>query len=83
MEFLIQAHPLFIAQLDELSPGSKRLIENKILLIKSNPFRNKRIHGYHLLLFRIRFEDDRKEKRLIYLVDMSEIASSAHLNAST
>jgi len=69
MEFLIQAHPLFVEQLDELSPDSKRILNNKIKLIKSNPFRNKRIQGYHLPLFRIRFEDNRKEKRMIYLVD--------------
>ncbi|MBU0979959.1 MAG: hypothetical protein KJ709_04095 [Nanoarchaeota archaeon] len=29
----------------------------------------KRIIGHDLFLFRIRFSDDRKEKRIIYLVD--------------
>jgi len=38
-------------------------------LVKINPFRNKRIEEYNLFLFRIRFEDNRKEKRIIYLVD--------------
>ncbi len=70
MEFTIRAHPFFVEQLDELSPDAKRNISRKIELLKTNPFRNKRIHGYPLLLFRIRFEEIRKEKRPIYSVDM-------------
>jgi hypothetical protein len=42
-------------------------------LLKINPFRFKKIEGYSLFLFRIRFEDNQKEKRVIYLVDKPEV----------
>lgn len=32
-------------------------------------FISQRIQGYNLFLFRIRFENEHKEKRVIYLVD--------------
>ena len=64
---------LFLNQLDNLSIKSKKQLENKLLLIKENPFRNKRIQGYELFLFRIRFEDQNKEKRVIYLVDKPKV----------
>jgi len=54
---------------DELSVEAAKIVENRLRLVKINPFRNKRIQGYDLFLFRIRFEDNRKEKRIIYLVD--------------
>lgn len=63
----------FLEQLDGLTNKTKELLEEKLLLIKDNPYRNKRIQGYNLFLFRIRFEDLRKEKRLIYLVDKPNI----------
>lgn len=69
MEYILTPTRFFLEQLDNLSDESVRLIENKLKLTKLNPFRNKRIHGYNLFLFRIRFEDGRKEKRVIYLVD--------------
>jgi mRNA-degrading endonuclease RelE of RelBE toxin-antitoxin system len=59
----------FLEQLEELSADSRSLIKEKLLLIKINPYRYKRIKGYGLFLFRIRFEDERKEKRVIYLLD--------------
>jgi len=63
----------FLQQLKELDYKSKRIIEEKLLLVKENPFRNKRIVGYNLFLFRIRFQDNKKEKRLIYLVDKPNV----------
>ena len=69
MEYILQPTELFLEQLDELSDESCKLIEEKLNLLKINPFRFKRIEGYKLFLFRIRFEDNRKEKRIIYLVD--------------
>lgn len=63
----------FLEQLDELTNNTKELLEEKLLLVKTNPYRNKRIQGYNLFLFRIRFEDSKKEKRLIYLVDKPKI----------
>lgn len=63
----------FLKQLDDLSSKAKKQLETKILLLKENPFRNKRIQGYNLFLFRIRFEDLNKEKRVIYLVDKPKV----------
>jgi mRNA-degrading endonuclease RelE of RelBE toxin-antitoxin system len=68
MEFFIQTHPLFNEQLEELSQDAKKILDKKIQLLKFNPFRNKSLKGYNLMLFRIRFEDNRKEKRLVYHV---------------
>ena len=64
---------IFLKQLDSLSSKTRISLKNKLLLLKENPFRNKRIIGYSLLLFRIRFVDMNKSKRVIYLVDKSKI----------
>ena len=69
MDFILKPSEFFLEQLDELSDKAKRILEEKMLLLKANPFRYKRIQGYGLFLFRIRFEDNQKEKRVIYLVD--------------
>ena len=69
MEYELKPSHFFLQQIDELSDESKKTVEDKLRLVKINPFRNKRIHGYNLFLFRIRFEDLRREKRVIYLVD--------------
>ena len=69
MEYIIKPSEFFLQQVDELSDKAAMILEDKLKLIKINPFRNKRIHGYSLFLFRIRFEDSHKEKRVIYLVD--------------
>lgn len=47
----------FLNQLDDLDDSSKKLLKEKLLLVKVNPYRYKRIKGYDLFLFRIRFED--------------------------
>ena len=73
MEYEIIPSQFFLEQIDKLSDQSAILIEKKLLLAKVNPYRFKRIEGYKLFLFRIRFEDDRKEKRVIYLVDKPKI----------
>ncbi len=69
MEYVLMPSHFFLEQLDNLSDSTARHIEEKLRLAKSNPFRFKRIQGYGLFLFRIRFEESRKEKRVIYLVD--------------
>jgi len=69
MDYVLKPSNFFLEQLDNLSEDSKKLIDNKLQLVKINPFRNKRIEGYSLFLFQIRFEENRKEKRVIYLVD--------------
>ncbi|MBI4440385.1 hypothetical protein HY638_05420 [Candidatus Woesearchaeota archaeon] len=69
MEYTLKPSEFFLGQVGELSDDSARLIEEKLRLAKINPFRNKRIEGYNLFLFRIRFEEEHREKRVIYLVD--------------
>jgi len=69
MEYIIKPSQFFLKQVDELSKEAKKQILEKINLLKQNPFRFKRIYGFKLFLFRIRFQDKRKEKRVIYLVD--------------
>jgi len=69
MEYVIIPSQFFLQQVEELSSEAAKLIEAKLKLAKINPFRNKRIQGHKLFLFRIRFEDERREKRVIYLVD--------------
>jgi len=69
MEYELKPSHFFLKQVEELSGEAARIVEDRLRLIKINPFRNKRIEGYNLFLFRIRFEDNHKEKRVIYLVD--------------
>ena len=69
VEYEIIPSKFFLEQIDKISNDGAKLIEDKLRLAKINPFRFKRIKGYNLFLFRIRFKDDRKEKRVIYLVD--------------
>lgn len=59
----------FLKQLDDLPFKTKQLIKEKLKLVKINPSRNKRIYGYNLFLFRIRFQNYSKEKRIIYLLE--------------
>lgn len=67
--FELKPTKFFLEQLDELSDEAIALVEQKLELVKINPFRYKALPGYELFLFRIRFSDRRKEKRVIYLVD--------------
>lgn len=69
MSYVIKPSYFFLEQINNLNYDSAGLIEEKLKLLKSNPFRYKRIKGYRLFLFRIRFKDQNKEKRVIYLVD--------------
>jgi hypothetical protein len=69
----IKTGALFGEQVLELSIQAKRILENKILLLKQNPYRYKRIHFKDLTLFRIRLESDRQEKRVIYLIDKDTV----------
>lgn len=73
MNFPIKPTKFFLSQIKELDKKSKSIIKEKIELIKQNPYRYKRIHGYSLFLFRIRFKDSGKEKRLIYLIDKPHV----------
>ncbi len=73
MDYILRPSEFFLEQLDELSEKAKRILEEKLQMLKVNPFRFKRIEGHSLFLFRIRFEDNQKEKRVIYLVDKPQV----------
>jgi len=73
MEYNLQPSEFFLEQLEEFDKETLRIIENRLKLVKINPFRNKRIEGYNLFLFRIRVEAQHKEKRIIYLVDKPNV----------
>jgi len=73
MEYEIIPSQFFLGQIDDLSDEAAKIVEDKLKLAKLNPFRNKRIKGYNLFLFRIRFEDEKKEKRVVYLVDKPKV----------
>ena len=68
MEFILRPSYFFLEQIEDISTEAARIIEDKLKLVKINPFRYKRIQGYKLFLFRIRFENNRREKRVIYLI---------------
>jgi NMD protein affecting ribosome stability and mRNA decay len=73
VEYALLPSEFFLTQAAELSDEAARLVSQKLLLAKQNPYRFKRIHSEGLFLFRIRFEDGRKEKRVIYLVERPHI----------
>jgi|TARA_B100001971_G_C18261910_1_gene587751 mRNA-degrading endonuclease RelE of RelBE toxin-antitoxin system len=73
VEYEIIPSTFFLEQINDLSDDAKKLIGEKLELAKINPYRFKRIEGYKLFLFRIRFEDERKEKRVVYLVDKPRV----------
>ncbi len=73
MKYELIPSRFFLEQLDGLSKESKKLIESKLLLVKTNPYRFKKLEGFKLFLFRIRFQDNKKEKRVIYLVDKPKV----------
>jgi mRNA-degrading endonuclease RelE of RelBE toxin-antitoxin system len=73
VKFELVPTKLFLEQAKELSDKAAEIVKNKLILAEKNPFRNKRIKGYNLFLFRIRFEDERKEKRIIYLVEKPKV----------
>jgi len=83
MEYVLIPSKFFLEQIDELSHEAAKLIEKKLRLVKINPYRFKRVEGYKLFLFRIRFEDDRKEKRVIYLVDKPKVKVLCILDRSS
>ncbi|MAF50842.1 MAG: hypothetical protein CMH64_02005 [Nanoarchaeota archaeon] len=69
MSYKIKVLEKFKEQVRELDKKSKKIIENKILLIKENPFRFKRLNTKHLSrVFRVRLNVQSKETRLIYAV---------------
>ena len=69
MNHEIKALKFFQEQVSALDEKSKRIIHDKIRLIKENPYRYKRIHSkQYSKVFRIRFSIQQKETRLIYVI---------------
>jgi len=73
LKYILKPSKFFLEQCDELSDKAARIVGNKLPLLKVNPFRFKKIEGYPLFLFRIRFEDNQKEKRVVYLIDKPSV----------
>jgi len=69
MSYTIKALEIFKEQIERLDEKSKRIIKNKIDLIKLNPYRYKRVHSnLFSKVFRIRLTINNKENRLIYVI---------------
>lgn len=68
MNFKVVATDVFMGQLKELDKKTRRIIETKIELIERNPYRFKPLVGYRLRLFRVRFNIENRESRLVYCV---------------
>jgi len=69
LNYQIRSLGFFKKQIENLDKKSKRIIYDKIQLLKQNPYRYKRIHSkLYSKVFRIRFNIDNKELRLIYVV---------------
>jgi len=59
----------FIKQIEKLDINSKKIIHDKIQLIKENPYRYKKIHSKKFSrVFRVRFSINKQETRLIYVI---------------
>ncbi len=69
MSHEIKALKFFQEQISKLDEKSKRIIHDKIRLIKENPYRYKRVHSkQYSKVFRIRFSIQQKETRLVYVI---------------
>jgi len=58
----------FLEQAKELDEKTKRIVDEKLDLLKENPYRFKALHHKKLRLFRIRLNVHDRETRLIYAV---------------
>jgi len=69
MNYNIKALDYFKNQVSKLDLKSKKVIHNKIQLIKENPFRYKRIHSKkYSKVFRVRLSVNQRETRIIYAI---------------
>jgi len=69
MIFTIKALDIFKRQVKQLDRKTKRIIHDKIQLIKENPYRFKKVHSeLYSKVFRVRLNIRRIETRLIYVV---------------
>ena len=83
MTYEIVASRTFIKQIEKLPSKYKEQIDNKIDLIKQNPFRFKAIHArLYSRVFRVRLNIEGNETRLIYVVLGSKIIIACLLDRS-
>lgn len=69
MIFSVKSTEIFLKQIENLDKKSKRIIRNKIQLIKLNPYRYKRIHSKNFSkVFRVRLSLRGKNVRMVYVV---------------
>lgn len=69
MSYQIKSLKIFNKQVEKLDSNSRKIIYDKIQLIKENPYRYKKIHSKkYSRVFRVRFEIGGKETRLIYVI---------------
>ena len=69
MNFKIIPSKNFNKQISQLDLKSRKLIYDKIQLLKENPYRYKRVHSkLYSKVFSIRLKIDSKETRLIYVI---------------
>ncbi|MEK6844339.1 MAG: hypothetical protein AABX83_02830 [Nanoarchaeota archaeon] len=69
MNYEIKALAFFQEQILKLDEKSKRIIYDKIRLVKENPYRYKRIHSkQYSKVFRVRLSVQGVETRLIYAI---------------
>jgi mRNA-degrading endonuclease RelE of RelBE toxin-antitoxin system len=69
MKFEIKTTNIFLEQVKRLRENDKKIIKDKIELLKQNPYRFKRIHSKRFSrVFRVRLNVSGKEMRLIYVL---------------
>ena len=69
MNYEIKALTFFQEQISKLDEKSKRIIYDKVRLIKENPYRYKRIHSrQYSKVFRVKLSIQGVETRLIYVI---------------
>ena len=78
MKYRIIPSRAFLNQYPTLSQKSKELLNKKIEVLEYIPFRNKQLIGKNI--FRIRFKDENKEKRLIYQIGNNQVFLVTILN---
>ena len=81
MNYAIKSLNIFKKQIKKENLKSRKIIYEKIQLIKENPYRFKKIRSKKFSrVFRIRLNFDRKETRLIYVILDSNIILVCLLN---
>jgi len=69
MKYVVRALGRFDRQVKKESEKSRKIIDDKIQLIKENPYRFKKIHSKKFgKVFRVRLNLDKREVRMIYAI---------------